>query len=91
MLLHFINYKLYHSEGLLYPPAVDDVFSNTNCALAAPGLKLKAIPVAGEEEEEEEQSWEEAMQESIPLKEKPLLGDCFFYLSREVFTSSLCT
>lgn len=34
VLLHFTNYKLFHSEGLAYPPNVTEVWENTGKALA---------------------------------------------------------
>jgi len=86
-LLHFTNYKLYNASGLTYPPQVASVFDNAGKVLAGPGLKLQAV--AADDVEEQAEDPEDAMEETVPMKEKPLLGDCFFYLSREVPTESL--
>jgi len=75
VLLHFTNYKLYHSEGLAYPPDVDRVWQNTGEPLALAG------------EEEEKDSYMDVPETGD--EGKPLLADCFFYLSREVPVESL--
>lgn len=76
VLLHFTNYKLYNSEGLSYPPDIEQVFANSVEALA----KEKR---GSADDDENVDAYDDV---DVPIagdEEKKLLADCYFYLSRE--------
>jgi len=81
VLLHFVNYKLYHEAALVYPPALDAVWApNTKggAGLAAiNGLRRKDEGMDDEDGDE------------LNPERSTLFKDCVFFLGREVPVESL--
>eukprot|EP00658_Telonema_sp_P-2_P080608 TRINITY_DN8054_c0_g4_i1.p1 TRINITY_DN8054_c0_g4~~TRINITY_DN8054_c0_g4_i1.p1 ORF type:complete len:527 (-),score=151.08 TRINITY_DN8054_c0_g4_i1:289-1869(-) len=82
VLLHFVNYKLYHEHSLVYPPDLDHVwnpFAKNGPGLAAVN-NLKSKDETARDAEVE--GWSHSEGTSI-------FKDCTFYLGREVPMESL--
>lgn len=80
VLLHFTNYRLFHAEGLAYPPATTRVWENSSQPLEASTVE--------DRDEDGEDEGEGAVPETFE-EGKPLLSDCVVWLSREVPVESL--
>ena len=81
VLLHFVNCKLYHEEGLVYPPNLAPVF-NPNTKDGAGLAALKRL----ERKDEAMDADDDALTADVT---KHIFKDCVFYLGREVPTESL--
>eukprot|EP00656_Telonema_subtile_P025234 TRINITY_DN2732_c0_g2_i4.p1 TRINITY_DN2732_c0_g2~~TRINITY_DN2732_c0_g2_i4.p1 ORF type:complete len:503 (+),score=131.20 TRINITY_DN2732_c0_g2_i4:149-1657(+) len=81
VLLHFVNCKLYHEEGLVYPPNLAPVF-NPNTKDGAGLAALKRL-------ERKDQAMDADDYALTVDSTKHIFKDCVFYLGREVPTESL--